>query len=100
VNLISEEPPRYNLPRSRQALEVKFILAILVSIAVQEYTHSQAAVRLTLSDRFYNADAPPQVTREGEMIEFLAQMPTDTMIFLTMAVLSLAVMLIVLRRLI
>jgi hypothetical protein len=34
------------------------------------------------------------------MIEFLAQMPTDTMIFLAMAVLSLAVMLIVLRRLI
>ena len=94
MNLISEEPPRYNLPRSRQALEVKFILAILVSIAVQEYTHSQAA------DRFYNADAPPQVTQEGEMIEFLAQMPTDTMIFLTMAVLSLLAMLIVLRRLV
>jgi len=31
------------------------------------------------------------------MIEFLAQMPTDT-IFLTMAVLGLAAMLIVLRR--
>jgi hypothetical protein len=30
-------------------------------------------VRLTLLDRFYNADAPPQVTQEGEMIEFLAQ---------------------------
>jgi hypothetical protein len=56
--------------------------------------------RLTLSDRFYNADAPPQVTQEGEMIEFLAEMPTDTMIFLTMAVLSLPAMLIVLRRLI
>jgi hypothetical protein len=47
-----------------------------------------------------HADAPPQVTRRGEMIEFLAQMPTDTMIFLTMAVLGLAAMLIVLRRLI
>ena len=34
------------------------------------------------------------------MIAFLAQMPTDTMIFLTMAVLGLAAMLIVLRRLI
>jgi hypothetical protein len=34
------------------------------------------------------------------MIEFLARMPTDTMIFLTMAVLSLPAMLIVLRRLI
>jgi hypothetical protein len=34
------------------------------------------------------------------MIEFLAQMPTDTMIFLTMAVLSLAAMLMVLRWLI
>jgi hypothetical protein len=34
------------------------------------------------------------------MFEFLAQMPTDTKIFLTMAVLGLATMLIVLRRLI
>jgi hypothetical protein len=42
----------------------------------------------------------PKSPREGEMIEFLAQMPTDTMIFLTVAVLGLAVMLIVLRRLI
>jgi hypothetical protein len=32
------------------------------------------------------------------MIEFLAQMPTDTMIFLIMAVLGLAATLIVLRR--
>jgi hypothetical protein len=47
-----------------------------------------------------HADAPPQATQEGEMIESLAQMPTDTMIFLTMAVLGLAVMLIVLSRLI
>jgi hypothetical protein len=47
-----------------------------------------------------HADAPPKSPRRGEMIEFLAQMPTDTMIFLTMAVLGLAVMLIVLRRLI
>jgi len=34
------------------------------------------------------------------MIEFLSQMPTDTKIFLAMAVLGLAAMLIVLRRLI
>ena len=34
------------------------------------------------------------------MIEFLAQMPTATMIFITMAVLGLAATLIVLRRLI
>ena len=43
----------------------------------------------------------PKSPRRGEMIEmieFLAQMPTDTMIFLTMAVLGLAVMLIVLSR--
>jgi hypothetical protein len=34
------------------------------------------------------------------MVDFLAQMPTDTKIFLAMAVLGLATMLIVLRRLI
>ena len=34
----------------------------------------------------------------GEMIEFLALMPTATMIFITMAVLGLATTLIVLRR--
>jgi hypothetical protein len=34
------------------------------------------------------------------MIEFLAQMPTDTMIFLAMAILGLAALLIVLRRVI
>jgi len=32
--------------------------------------------------------------RRREMIEFLAQMPTDTMTFLTMAILGLAAMLI------
>ena len=69
----------------------------LRSAATPVRTHGQARA---LSDRFYNADAPPQVTQEGEMIEFLARMPTDTMIFLTMAVLSLPAMLIVLRRLI
>jgi hypothetical protein len=50
--------------------------------------------------RLLHADAPRQVSQEGEMVEFLAHMPTDTMIFLTMAVLGLATMLIVLRRLI
>jgi len=34
------------------------------------------------------------------MIEFLAQMPTDTKVFLAMAVLGLAAVLIVLRRLV
>jgi hypothetical protein len=43
---------------------------------------------------------PPSVTQEGEMTEFLAQMPTDTMVFLTMAVMGFAAMLIVLRWLI
>jgi len=46
------------------------------------------------------ADAPPQVAQERQMTGFLAQMPTDKMIFLTMAVLSFAAMLIVLRWLI
>jgi len=41
----------------------------------------------------------PKSPRRGEMIEFLAQMPTDTKIFLR-AVLGLAAILIVLRRLI
>jgi len=41
----------------------------------------------------------PNSPRRGEMIEFLAQMPTGTMIFFTMAVLSLAATLIVLTRL-
>jgi hypothetical protein len=50
--------------------------------------------------RLLHADAPPQVSQEGEMVEFLGHMPTDTMIFLTMAVLGLATMLIVLKRLI
>jgi len=40
----------------------------------------------------------PKSFRKGDMIEFLAQIPTDTMIFLIMAVLGLAATLIVLRR--
>jgi hypothetical protein len=48
------------------------------------------------------ADPRPsrRAAKEAGMIEFLAQMPTDTMLFLTMAVLGLAATLIVLRRLI
>jgi len=46
------------------------------------------------------ADANTPHSQEGGMIEFLAQMPTDTKIFLAMAVLALATMLVVLRRLI
>jgi hypothetical protein len=40
------------------------------------------------------------MTKLREMIEFLAQMPTDTKIFLAMTVLSLATVLIVLRWLV
>jgi hypothetical protein len=50
--------------------------------------------------RFYTPMLRPQVTQGGEMIEFLAQMPTDTMTFITMAVLGLAAILIVPRWLI
>jgi hypothetical protein len=39
----------------------------------------------------------PRSARRGELIEFLAQMPTDTKIFLAMAVLGLAATLIVLK---
>ena len=53
----------------------------------------------TLSDPFYTPMLRPKSPRRGEMIEFLAQMPTDTKIFLR-AVLGLAAILIVLRRLI
>ena len=58
-------------------------------------THGQAAVH-----RFCTPMAPPQITQEGEIIEFLAQIPSDTMIFITTAVLALAAMLIVPRLLI
>ena len=50
--------------------------------------------------RFYTPMLRPQVTQGGEMVDFLARMPTDTKIFLTMAVLALAAMVILLRRLI
>jgi hypothetical protein len=49
---------------------------------------------------FYTPTRRFKSPRRGEMIEFLAQMPTDTMIFLAMAVLGFAGMLIALRRLI
>jgi len=68
------------------------------AIILRGPTASRCAVNSVES--LLHADAPPQATQEGEMIESLAQMPTDTMIFLTMAVLGLAVMLIVLSRLI
>ena len=47
-----------------------------------------------------DADAAPQVTQEREMIEFVAQMPSETMIFMTTAVLGLAATLIGLKWLI
>src|SRR5262245_24656779 len=55
-------------------------------------THARAGFSFAVVTR-----SRPKSFRKGEMIEFLAQMPTDT-IFLTMAVLGLAAMLIVLRR--
>jgi hypothetical protein len=39
----------------------------------------------------------PHITQEREMVQFLAQMPTDTKIFLIVAVLGLAATLIVLK---
>jgi hypothetical protein len=62
-------------------------------IARADLRPSRRALRL-------HADAPPQVIQEGEMIEFLAQMPSDTMIFITTAVLGLAATLIGLKWLI
>jgi hypothetical protein len=62
---------------------------------LREWTYGQAAVH-----RVFHADAPPQVTQEGEMIEFLAQMPSETMIFITTALLGLAATLIGLKWLI
>jgi hypothetical protein len=59
----------------------------------------QAAAR-TLRTAFRTPTLRPKSPRRGEVIEFLAQMPTDTKIFLTMAVLGLVAMMIVLRRLI
>jgi hypothetical protein len=46
-----------------------------------------------------HADASPQVTQGGEMIDFLTHMPANTVTFITMAVLALAATLIVLKRL-
>ena len=59
-------------------------------IACSDLRPSRRALRL-------HADAPPQVIQEGEMIEFLAQMPSETMIFITTAVLGLAATLIGLK---
>ena len=53
-------------------------------------------VRVCSGRKHFSAPSHPG----GKMIEFLAQMPTNTMIFITMAVLGLAATLIVLRRLI
>jgi len=60
---------------------------------------SQAACAANPVGSLLEADAPPQVTQEGEMIEFLTDMPTNTKIFLIVSVLGLAATLVVLRRL-
>jgi hypothetical protein len=62
-------------------------------IACSDLRPSRRALRL-------HADAPPQVIQEGEMIEFLAQMPSDTMMSITTTVLGLAATLIGLKWLI
>ena len=49
---------------------------------------------------FLAADLRLQVTQEGEMIQFLTDMPTNTKIFLTVAVLGLAATLLAVRWLI
>jgi hypothetical protein len=55
-------------------------------------SRGQAAVH-----RFYTPMLRPNSPKEGEMIEFLAQMPSDTMIFITTVFLGLAAMLIGLK---
>jgi hypothetical protein len=61
-------------------------------------TLGQAACRQFCRIDFGDRCAPA-VTEEREMIEFLTDMPTNTKIFLTVAVLGLAATLVVLRRL-
>jgi len=46
---------------------------------------------------FYRSCSALEVTQEREMIEFLTEMPTNTKIFLIVAVLGLAATLIVLK---
>jgi hypothetical protein len=58
-------------------------------------TYGQAAVHCV-----YTPMLRPKSSQEGEMIEFLAQMPSDTMIFITTAVLGLAATLVGLKWLI
>jgi hypothetical protein len=49
---------------------------------LREWTYGQAAVH-----RVFTPMLRPKLPRRGEMIEFLAQMPSETMIFITMALL-------------
>jgi hypothetical protein len=45
---------------------------------LREWTYGQAAVH-----RVFTPMLRPKLPRRGEMIEFLAQMPSETMIFIT-----------------
>jgi hypothetical protein len=51
---------------------------------LREWTYGQAAVH-----RVFTPMLRPKLPRRGEMIEFLAQMPSETMIFITTALLGL-----------
>ena len=68
---------------------------MVVAPKLHARTYGQAAVHCV-----YTPMLRPQVIQEEEMIEFLAQMPSDTMIFITTAVLGLAATLIGLKWLI
>jgi ribosomal protein L37E len=62
---------------------------------LREWTYGQAAVH-----RVFTPMLRPKLPRRGEMIEFLAQMPSETMIFITTALLGLGATLIGLKWLI
>jgi hypothetical protein len=51
---------------------------------LRQWTYGQAAVH-----RVFTPMLRPKLRRRGEMIEFLAQMPSETMIFITTALLGL-----------
>ena len=66
--------------------------------AAQQYQLFPASVAATNLQVQHHAVLVNTATGDREMIQFLAQMPTDTKIFLTMAVLGLAATLLVLKR--
>ena len=90
--VVLKDPPKYLPKRAGPSLHLH-----------DTYGPARAIAALRRGLRCTERQRKPRTCksfRKGEMIEFLAQMPTDTMIFLTMAVLSLAAILIVLTRLI